>query len=539
MPSVDARSPIDDFRPPWPSFAAFFANRGPQDRYLLELDRERGSRRAWDAPGWRRRVGATVAWLAQRGVGPGGCVASLAGNSADALVLAYAAWVAGACYVPLNPHDSAERQAFILRDAGADLLVATEAYADRARRIASGIHCVTTAALPADGAPPPETGPSLDAPALRVYTSGTTGEPKGVVLTAASLLTDCDALHSELGWGPTTRVLTVLPIHHVNALIISSLLPWYSGASTVLCDRFRSERFWSDAAAEGATTASLVPTLLEFVLGTAGDAPAGVGEVLCGAGPLLVETALGFEERFGVAVRHLYGLSETTCVSSMVPRLDAVERRRWHRDLGFPAIGPALPHVEMAVVDPAGTPMPSGVRGELVIRGAAVMHGYAGRADATADALRDGWFHSGDEGFWEPGADGRPWFFITGRMKELIIRGGVNISPFEIDEVLRSHPAVVHALAVPFDNRFYGDEIAAYVVAESPVTEPELLAHCARYLDFARQPKLVVFGDDVPYTPTGKAKRLELKERLAPQLATHRDTQFRAPAPAAHPPIRT
>lgn len=318
MRPVDARSPIDDFRPPWPSFAAFFAERGPRDRYLAELDRDRGTRREWDAPGWRRRVGATVAWLASRGVGPGGCVASLAGNSADALALAYAAWVAGACYVPLNPHDSAERQAFILRDAGVGLLVATETHAERARAIAAGVDWVTAGALPTDGEPPPETGPGLDTP-----------------------------------------------------------------------------------------------------------------------------------------------------------------------------------------------------------------------------ALRDGWFHSGDEGFWEPGADGRPWFFITGRMKELIIRGGVNISPFEIDEVLRSHPAVAHALAVPFDNRFYGDEIAAYVVAGSPVTETELLAHCARHLDFARQPKLIVFGDDVPYTPTGKAKRLELKERLAPQLAAHCDTQFRAAASTACPPART
>jgi len=536
---VDARSPIDDYRPPWPSFAAFFAGSGPQGRYLLELDRQFGTRRAWDAPGWRRRVGATVTWLAHRGVGPGDCVASLAGNSADALAVAYAAWVAGACYVPLNPHDGAERQAFILRDAAASLLVATEAHAERAREIASGIDWVTTGALPTDGELPPVTGPGLDTPALRVYTSGTTGEPKGVVLTAGNLLTDCDALQSELGWGPESRVLTVLPIHHANALVISSLLPWYGGASTVLCDRFRSDRFWADAAAEGATTASLVPTLLEFLLGTPGDAPADLREVLCGAGPLLVETALGFEERFGVAVRHLYGLSETTCVSCMMPRLDDAERRRWHRDLGFPAIGRALPHVEMAVVDPDGALLPSGVRGELVIRGAVVMRGYAGRADATADALRDGWFHAGDEGFWEPGPDGQPWFFITGRMKELIIRGGVNISPFEIDEVLRSHPAVAHALAVPFDNRFHGDEIAAYVVTGSSVTEAELLAHCARHLDFARQPKLVVFGDDVPYTPTGKAKRLELKARLAPRLAAHRDTQFRAaPTANVHPPAR-
>jgi long-chain acyl-CoA synthetase len=141
--------------------------------------------------------------------------------------------------------------------------------------------------------------------------------------------------------------------------------------------------------------------------------------------------------------------------------------------------------------------------------------------------FQGGWFHSGDEGFWQHGPDGRPYFFITGRIKELIVRGGSNVSPFEVDSVLRSHPAVEYALAVPFENRFYGEEIAAYVVPNREVTEAEILAHCARYLDFARCPKVVVFGDDVPYTATGKAKRLELKQRLAGALREYRDVQFR------------
>jgi len=143
--------------------------------------------------------------------------------------------------------------------------------------------------------------------------------------------------------------------------------------------------------------------------------------------------------------------------------------------------------------------------------------------------MRGGWFHSGDEGFWQEGPAGPPFFFITGRIKELIIRGGLNISPFEVDEVLRSHPAVRYGLAIPFENRLYGDEIAAYVVAERAVSAEEILAHCTRYLDFARCPKVVVFGDDVPYTATGKAKRLELKARLAGHLAQYRDVQFRRP----------
>ncbi len=158
------------------------------------------------------------------------------------------------------------------------------------------------------------------------------------------------------------------------------------------------------------------------------------------------------------------------------------------------------------------------------------MRGYSSNPEATEEVFRDGWFHSGDEGFWQPGREGHRYFFITGRMKELIIRGGANISPFEIDAVLRTHPAVRHGLAVPFDNRFYGEEVAAYVVRDADVSEEEILAHCASRLDFARCPKVVLFGDDVPYTATGKAKRMELRQRLAPQLHRYRDVQFRRSA---------
>jgi long-chain acyl-CoA synthetase len=455
----------------------------------------------------------------------------LAGNTAEALAVAYACWLIGACCVPLNPHEGPERQSYAVRDAGVKLLVHAPEQAGRAGALTDetgvrGYDAVDLLAEPGWPAPV-AVAEAVDLPALRLYTSGTTGEPKGIVVTVANLLTDLDALMGVFGWGSTTRVLTVLPIHHANALVISSLLPWQAGASTVLCDRFRSDRFWADAASERATTASLVPTLLEFLLAGEDGPPASFREVLCGAGPLLVDTVLAFEDRFAMPVRHLYGLSETTCVSCAMPALDGGERRHWHKEYGFPSIGSPVPHAEMAVLDSDGRVLPAGVRGELAVRGAILMRDYAGRPDETAAAFRDGWFHTGDEGFWQPGPSDRPAFFITGRIKELIIRGGHNISPFEIDEVLRGHPRVRFALAVPFDNRFYGDEVAAYVVTDGPLTEQEVLDFCAQRLDFAHQPKVVVFGDDVPYTATGKAKRLELKRRLAAQLDAYRETQFR------------
>lgn len=542
---VSPRDPVDEFTPRWASFVDFFLDRSSEDDdiFLVELDHDAGTRREWTAGEWRDRVLRTAGWLSSAGVREGEAVATLAGNTAGTLCVAYAAWVIGACCVPLNPGDDVQRQSFILEDSRARLLVHSAAVVEHATALAqtTGVPRRSADDLPETGygqaTAPPRAG--LEAPALRVYTSGTTGQPKGVVLTARNLLVDCDGLDQRLDWPDDTRVLTVLPVHHVNGLVISSLLPWYAGHSTVVCDRFRSERFWGDIAAEGATVCSVVPSLLEFLLSVGGAAPEGFREILCGAGPLLVDTVMEFEERFGVPVRHLYGLSETTAVVTLTERMDGDTRRHWHRAYGAPTVGPALPHVEVEVHDADGSPVGVGERGELVIRGAVVMEGYAGLPEATAEAFCGGWFHSGDEGFWIRDGEEPPYFFITGRIKELIIRGGTNISPLEVDAVLRSHPAVDFALAVPFENRYYGEEVAAYVVVNAPVTDEEILAHCVRYLDHARTPKVVIRGDDVPFTVTGKAKRLELKRRLAPQLAAYRDQQFRrsrAGVPAPHEP---
>ena len=533
---MTASHPVDDWGPAWASFAAFLsddAGSAPDAPYMVELDRARGTRREWSRSAWRKRVQHGAGALSSRGVGPGGAVAVLAGNSADALVVAFACWVHGWTYVPLNVHESEERQRFIVEHAGVALLIHGPAEAERARVVAGGQVPSSSfdELLDAEAklAQTPPVAGSWDVSALRVYTSGTTGEPKGVSLTAANLIADCDALRRATGWDAQTRALVALPIHHVNGLVVSCLQAWYVGGSVVLCDRFRSDTFWQDAENEGATTSSLVPTILEFLMEQdGGQPPASFREVLCGAGPLMTETVLSFEDRFGVQVRHLYGLSETTAVATVMPAdLDDVTRRTWYTEHGFPSVGIAVEHVEVEVHDLVGQRCGPGVRGELVMRGATVMTGYADLPEASAETLRGGWFHSGDEGFWQASPDGVPFFFVTGRLKELIIRGGVNISPFQVDEVLNAHPAVRFGLAVPFENRYYGEEIAAYVVLSSPVTEHELLRFCEARLDFAFSPKVILFGDDVPFTATGKAKRIALKSQLAERLGEYRHVQFR------------
>jgi long-chain acyl-CoA synthetase len=207
---------------------------------------------------------------------------------------------------------------------------------------------------------------------------------------------------------------------------------------------------------------------------------------------------------------HGYGLSETTCYSCFLPiDLSRSEHREWMSAHGFPSIGVPLPVNEMAIHDDRGNGLAEGEKGEIVIRGHNVMAGYFQDPAANEEAFAHGWFRSGDEGFFLYDEQGRKQYFITGRIKELIIRGGVNISPFEIDEVLMSLPGVEAGIAVGFENDWYGEEVGAYVKPKEDVilTEEQVLRACRRHLPYTKSPKVVIFGGDVPVTSTGKYQR--------------------------------
>ncbi len=546
------------WRAPYRNLGALLAARAslqPGDPFLAFCDDERGIERRYSFAEIALAAGRAAALLRSLGVERASRVAILSGNLDHAIALYLASWALGACVVPLNAAETEERKAFILEDSQARVLLARTNLREEAQRLANAraiplvllgvgdadeaearVPCYPrdAAALVAEPLDRPELA-AESCEAVLVYTSGTTGAPKGVLLDQYNLLASADAMVAWHGWTRSTRMLCVLPIHHVNGMIVSHVSSLYAGGSVVLQARFQSETFWSRIARERVTSVSVVPTLLEFLL-DASAAGAGVPDVatlesvLCGAGPLRPETALAFEARFGVPVIHGYGLSETTAYNCQLPLdLADAERRAWLGEHGFPSIGCALPHQELAIQRPDGSAADPGERGEICIRGEVVSRGYFRRDDANREVFHDGWFHSGDEGFFLRDARGRAFFFISGRIKELIIRGGVNYSPLEIDRVLNAHPAVQYALAFPFESRYYGEEVAAYVVRRKGVdtAEDELIAWCRERLDFARAPKVVVFGDDIPYTSTGKPKRIELSRRLAGALARYRDVQFR------------
>ena len=552
-PILQARRLEGDFAFPWKSFAEFIRSRveDPQlaDRaFLVYVDEDCGIEREYRYAEFGERLERLVSFMREvLGLRRGDRVTTVLFNHDQTVLLYFAAWILGIAVVPINVEESAEKKRYILEHSEAAAVFCWKAYMKEVESLCTDLPVLRTViGVEDDGC---EVGPifnrsdrptvneetSLNDEALIVYTSGTTGPPKGVILTAANLLIDADAIAAWHGFGSADRLMCVLPIHHVNGTVCTLVTPLYFKGGAVLCRKFKTAGFWRNLARFRITCVSVVPTLLEFLMDADEDTSsqdlAGFGGFICGAGPLLRETAGRFELRFGFPIRHGYGLSETTCYSCFLPNdLSAAERRDWLTRHEFPSIGLPIKHNEMVILNDRGEKVIDGMRGEICIRGRTVCSGYFKRPDANEAAFRWGWFRSGDEGFVVRDAAGRPFFFISGRLKELIIRGGVNISPLEIDDVLKGHPAVKFAMAVPFENRYYGEEIAAYVVPRDGAVVPSedaLLEYCRTRLSFAKRPKVILFGHDVPYTATGKPKRLELKARLADRLSSYREVQFK------------
>ncbi|MBI4567951.1 MAG: AMP-binding protein [Planctomycetes bacterium] len=553
------RSPPTKHRVKWKNIHDLLAARAdaaPDKPFLIYFG-EDGGRAEHTYAAFRERVMRTARYMAETlGVGRGDRVGTITHNAPETVFITFACWTLGAVVAPMNVGEDDERIVFSLNNAGVCALFVRQEYAARAAGLLArlkGVRAVVGVESPewwrgaGDGLPAswrrfaetekvsgdwrPKRAADLEDEALIVYTSGTTGAPKGVLLTQYNLLVDADAIARHHGFGPADRGMCVLPIHHVNGAVVTLVTPLFFGGSVVLNRKFSPRGFWRRVEEEGVTFCSVVPTLLEFLYET-GETPtrsrkSRFRRFICGAGPLTVDLAARFEERFGVPIIHGYGLSETTCYSCFLPvDLRPAEHQRWMRAHGHPSIGVPVACNEMAIHDEQGKAQGPGVKGEIVIRGHNVMRAYHARPDANRDTFAHGWFRSGDEGFFLRDGAGRPFFFITGRLKELIVRGGVKISTLELDELLMALPGVQCGLAVGFENKWYGEEVGAYVVPDGsvPLTEPEIVDACRRKWPAAKCPKVVVFGTEAPVTSTGKYQRL----KLAPLFARWKETQFRA-----------
>ena len=553
VPFIENARRLSEDEPPHliaPNIAVLFARRAADtpDRPFLTYYEETGKVAEYSYSAFYIAVRRLAAQMRQElGLNVGDRIATLRGNDPYTAAIYFAAWFAGLTVVPINCGEDDERVKYILENSEARVIFAAEAQDTRLARVTpSG--CLTRITrssgavseyeLDTDGSehqlPDPDPSITASTEALLVYTSGTTGPPKGVLLEQSNLLTDAHSIAEWHRFGAADRAMCVLPIHHVNGTVVTLMTPLYSGGTIVLHRKFHVKTFWQSLSQEHCTWVSVVPTLLAFLCESGDDLSnhdlSRFRHFICGAGPLTTELAHRFDTQFGLRVVHGYGLSETTCYSCFLPiDLDSAAYRSWMFEQGFPSIGCAISANEMAIHSENGGEMEEGSRGEIVARGPNVMKYYFKRPDANRDTFAHGWFRSGDEGFYRTGEDGRKYYFITGRIKELIIRGAVNYSPFDIDEVLNAIPGVRAAMAVGFDNAVYGEEIGAYVQREpgSAVNEADVIAACRAKLPFAKCPKVVLFGDSFPVTSTGKYQRNKLK----PLFEQWRNTQFRDAKP--------
>ena len=516
--------------------------------YLIFYDLA-GARREYAFKDFFTLVSQCANVMREHGVRRGDRVATISHNHSDTVIQYFAAWLMGACVVPVSLSEDDNRIRFILENSRAKLAFLREDYESRIITVVQSVQSVQSVLLcgPSQSfesalrASSPffssDEAVTIEDEALLVYTSGTTGNPKGVVLTQHNLLADAKGITEWHGMTNAQRMMCVLPIHHVNGTVVTLVTPMYFGGTVVLNQKFQSEHFFERIERERVNVVSVVPTLLAFLMeyyrthgsdATHGQSNLMLRHIICGAGPLTVELGAQFEDMFHIPIMHGYGLSETTCYSCFLPiDLPPDEHRHWMRDFGYPSIGVAIPQNEMMIADESGRELPPGEKGEIAVRGENVMKYYYENDEANEKTFSYGWFRSGDEGFYQIDEQGRKFFFITGRIKELIIRGGVNISPLEIDEVLARCPKVKAAIAVGFENDFYGEEVGAYVqpMEGATLSAEEVIAYCRELLPFAKAPKAVIFGNDIPVTSTGKYQRNKCK----PLFREWKAMQFRKP----------
>jgi len=460
--------------------------------------------------------------LSRHGVAPGAPVSLVMPNGLATLRILLGAMASGYCVNPVNLLSQPEQMRYVLDHSDCALVFASPEWAPKVRALVKDFtRRVTVVEVDPDAESLPDepsserrddTKSRIPAPgdlALLMYTSGTTGKPKGVMLTQANLVANAHAISAEHRLGPDDRVAAVLPLYHINAFVVTMLAPLLHGGSLVMPPKFSAGKFWEMVARFECTWINVVPTIASYLL--EGEAPP--REVLArirfcrsASAPLPPEHLRAFEQKFGIGVIETMGLTETAAPAFSNP----YERgARKAGSVGKPS------GCEARIVDERGVEVPDGTAGEIVIRGAQVTIGYYKNPSATSDAFfPDGWFRSGDIGVRD--ADG--FFYVTGRIKELIIKGGENIAPREIDEVLLRHPAVLDAAAVGVPDKHYGQEIMACVIRRQghACSEGDLKAFCTEHLGRYKTPKVIRFVEELPRGPSGKVQRLKLVELPAP-----------------------
>jgi long-chain acyl-CoA synthetase len=446
--------------------------------------------------------------LASKGVVKGDVVSLLLPNSVEYVIAYFACWQLGALAGPVNGLLKSQEIEYVVSNSEAKLMLVNSEFLPQVEAIEIPRVVFDYEREVSHGFDGQNTDQKVEQgdEAIIIYTSGTTGKPKGCLLTHGNIIANARQISSWLGFKENDRLLTMMPLFHMNAVSVTTMSALYAGGSTVVSPKFSASRFWQIVSDYQITSFGSVATMLSMLLSTYPDGvPAGLKTeqlrfAMCGSAPVPAEVLRRFEETFNCLVVEGYGLSESTCRSTFNPP----DERRRPGSCGVP-IGN-----EMRVVDEDDRDVPDGELGEIVLRGENILKGYFKNEAATATAFRNGWFHTGDIGYRD--SDG--YYYIVDRKSDMIIRGGENIYPREIDEVLYEHPQVAAAAVIGVPDELYGEEVAAVIVLkpEANTSEQEVIDFCRARLADYKCPKTVRFVEDIPKGPTGKLLKRELAQ---------------------------
>ena len=461
--------------------------------------------------------------LSSMGVGPGDKVALMVPNVLQFVVAYYGILATGASVVPLNVLLKGPEITYHLDDSGAKVLVAWEGFLEGAREGFEGASsCEHLVVVEAPGGAGPtgdekgfeallkENPPEFDTyqtmpddTAVVIYTSGTTGRSKGAELTHANMFMNamCNA-DKLLAMHEDDVAIAVLPLFHIFGQTCVMNATIYRGGTMALVPRFEPEAALEAIQGAGVTIFSGVPTMYQYLLRYPGldrydTSSLRIG--VSGGASMPVEVMKAVEERFGIVILEGYGLSETSPTATFNR---SVEERKVG-SIGLPIWG-----TEAKVVDGDDREVPSGERGELALRGHHIMKGYLNRPEATAEAMRNGWFHTGDIATMDE--DG--YFYIVDRVKDMIIRGGYNVYPREVEEALYGHPGVAEVAVVGVPHEELGEEVTAVVAMKEgeSASEDEIISFAKDRVAAYKYPRRVTFMDELPKTATGKILKREL-----------------------------
>jgi long-chain acyl-CoA synthetase len=470
------------------------------DRALTYTDLDRAAR-------------GIAAGLRERGLAPGDKVALLIPNVPEFTMAYFGILYAGCTVVPLNVLVSGPEVQYFLEDSSSKLIVAHSFFRATTEEgaAAAGVPIVwadgegadTLSAL-AQCAPCAALHPTsaIDT-AVILYTSGTTGKPKGAELTHVNLLLNCAVVTPKLfPFADDDVALATLPLFHsFGQTCIQNACIAMGGAFT-LQPRFDPEEAFQIIQRDRVTRFAGVPTMYFALLHheRAGEYDlSSLNACFSGGAAMPVEVMNAFEERYSVKILEGYGLSETSPVASF----NLLHKPRKPGSIGYPVWG-----VEMTVLDQNDQPVADGERGEICIRGHNVMKGYLDRPEATKEALRGGWFHSGDIGIRDD--DGAYW--IVDRKKDMILRGAFNVYPREVEEVLYAHEAIVEAAVIGVPHESHGEEVKAVLVSSDPaLSADDVIAYCRERLAKYKYPRIVEFVESLPKGATGKILKRQLR----------------------------